>query len=319
MKLEDVDSKDLLRGALYSAVRLAITRHNIELEPDTATEEEVAEDAAGACFGEECCDEIPIPEVTELLRRLSPEPPRRCEKCNEVIGPLCQHVVWYDETGAEHKRHAIDCTAPIKNEVAAEPSPDAPPERQTTDCAKDFGTYQIGTYKGKPYVSKGPSPDAEGIAAQIVEAIGPAFTMGKEIDASLADFKKSVEPSIRAILRLYRVGQHGVGAEQPPRELLLRCHKCKGTVIYKRTSPFEWEIFHCDPAQPPASAQWVTAMNEHWPTLQCDHVNSRDMVICSCSKVNLGWHKNIGLAIKSWSEHVREIALAAPPQKEEKQ
>lgn len=71
MTLEDIDDKDLLRGALFSAVRLALIRHNIELEPDTATEEEIAMDAAGACFGEECCDDIAIPEVTELLRRLS--------------------------------------------------------------------------------------------------------------------------------------------------------------------------------------------------------------------------------------------------------
>jgi hypothetical protein len=30
--------------------------------------EEIAADAAGACFGEECCDDKPIPEVAELLR-----------------------------------------------------------------------------------------------------------------------------------------------------------------------------------------------------------------------------------------------------------
>lgn len=68
--LEEVANDEILRGALYAAVRLAITRHDIELEADTATAEEIAEDAAGACFGEECCDEIPIPEVTEILRRM---------------------------------------------------------------------------------------------------------------------------------------------------------------------------------------------------------------------------------------------------------
>jgi hypothetical protein len=70
MTLDDINDKDLLRGALYSSVRLAITRHNIELEPDTATEQEVSEDAAGACFGEECCEDVPIPEVSELMVRL---------------------------------------------------------------------------------------------------------------------------------------------------------------------------------------------------------------------------------------------------------
>jgi hypothetical protein len=40
---------------------------------------------------------------------------RICERCLETIGPLCQHVVWYEEDGTEHKRHAIDCTAKTEN------------------------------------------------------------------------------------------------------------------------------------------------------------------------------------------------------------
>jgi hypothetical protein len=36
---------------------------------------------------------------------------RICERCLETIGPRCQHITWYDESGTEHKRHAIDCIA----------------------------------------------------------------------------------------------------------------------------------------------------------------------------------------------------------------
>jgi hypothetical protein len=61
------EREKLLRACMVAAVRLAITRHNLELDPDAATEEEIAEDAAGACFGEECCNDKPIPEVTALL------------------------------------------------------------------------------------------------------------------------------------------------------------------------------------------------------------------------------------------------------------
>ena len=57
----------LLRGCMSTAVRLAITRHNLELDPDAASEEDIADDAAGACFGEECCDDKPISEVVQLL------------------------------------------------------------------------------------------------------------------------------------------------------------------------------------------------------------------------------------------------------------
>lgn len=85
--LEDIPGSDLLRGALYSAVRLAITRHNLELDKDAATEEEIAEDAAGACFGEECCEDIAIPEVTEILRRLAGEPE------GADTGPTCA-LMW---------------------------------------------------------------------------------------------------------------------------------------------------------------------------------------------------------------------------------
>jgi hypothetical protein len=31
----------------------------------------IAEDAAGACFGEECCDDKPIPEVAEMLKHMN--------------------------------------------------------------------------------------------------------------------------------------------------------------------------------------------------------------------------------------------------------
>jgi hypothetical protein len=39
-----------------------------------------------------------------------------CERCGQKIGRLCQHIVWFDENGEKHKRHAIDCTAPVRNE-----------------------------------------------------------------------------------------------------------------------------------------------------------------------------------------------------------
>ena len=63
--------KDRLRACMECAVKLAFIRHNIEPEPDTATVDEIAADAAGACFGEECCDDKPIPEVAELLRLMN--------------------------------------------------------------------------------------------------------------------------------------------------------------------------------------------------------------------------------------------------------
>ncbi len=59
--------RERLRKCMESAVKLAFIRHNIEPEPDTATVDEIAADAAGACFGEECCDNRPIPEVAALL------------------------------------------------------------------------------------------------------------------------------------------------------------------------------------------------------------------------------------------------------------
>jgi hypothetical protein len=78
---------------MATAVRVAFSRHNIAFEEDTATEEEIAADAAGACFGEECCDDTPIPEVTELLKliagaadpALSANTPTRCPQCDSPL------------------------------------------------------------------------------------------------------------------------------------------------------------------------------------------------------------------------------------------
>src|SRR5277367_2269088 len=68
-----LSATQLIRECMAAAVRMAITRHNLELDPDAATEEEIAYDAAGACFGEECCDDKPIPELARLLAALSVE------------------------------------------------------------------------------------------------------------------------------------------------------------------------------------------------------------------------------------------------------
>lgn len=61
----------LLRECMRSAVKMAFIRHGIEIDADMdMTEEEVAEDAAGACFGENTEIGKPIPELQELVRRL---------------------------------------------------------------------------------------------------------------------------------------------------------------------------------------------------------------------------------------------------------
>jgi len=73
-------AEELLRKCMESAVKLAFIRHDIEPEEDTATVDEIAEDAAGACFGEECCDDKPIPEVAELLRMFSAIEEGGCQK-----------------------------------------------------------------------------------------------------------------------------------------------------------------------------------------------------------------------------------------------
>jgi len=56
-------------------------------------------------------------EVERLTRQEGSER-RVCERCLQFIGPLCQHIIWYDENGKEYRRHAIDCTAPVANGVA---------------------------------------------------------------------------------------------------------------------------------------------------------------------------------------------------------
>src|SRR5277367_5681229 len=92
-----LSATQLIRECMAAAVRMAITRHNLELDPDAATEEEIAYDAAGACFGEECCDDKPIPELARLLAALSVEseegtPPRQFLALRDFISEVRRFV-----------------------------------------------------------------------------------------------------------------------------------------------------------------------------------------------------------------------------------
>jgi hypothetical protein len=90
----------LVRKCMEAAVMLAFTRHNIEPEEDTATVEEIAADAAGACFGEETCSDEPIPELQQLLKSWAAEP-RRDER--EALDELqLAHAVIEDLKQALH-------------------------------------------------------------------------------------------------------------------------------------------------------------------------------------------------------------------------
>ena len=106
----------LLRECMATAVRLAITRHDLEIDPDAATEEEIAYDAAGACFGEECCEDQPIAELAEFLSYAKAEKERAdrlqlerdravrdlkhavacmdrsCKRCNSIHGSITEAV-----------------------------------------------------------------------------------------------------------------------------------------------------------------------------------------------------------------------------------
>lgn len=64
--------RELLQECMESAVRLAFIRHSedIEFDADADTQEEIANDAACACFAEGTCTEEPIKEVVIALKRL---------------------------------------------------------------------------------------------------------------------------------------------------------------------------------------------------------------------------------------------------------
>lgn len=64
--------RQLLQECMESAVRLAFIRHSesIEFDADADTQEEIANDAACACFAEGTCTEEPIKEVAIALKRL---------------------------------------------------------------------------------------------------------------------------------------------------------------------------------------------------------------------------------------------------------
>lgn len=63
---------------------------------------------------------------------------------------------------------------------------------------------------------------------------------------------------------------------------------------------------HSDPFPFIQKEKLEQVLLDHWPQLICDHANKRDTVVCGCSKVNLGLHKNVGLAMKSWIKHLIE-------------
>ncbi len=50
-------------------------------------------------------------------------------------------------------------------------------------------------------------------------------------------------------------------------------------------------------------------------SIECDHENKLDRVICACSTINLGWHPSVGKAVDAWHKHVMHAAIAAatPP------
>lgn len=65
-------NQELLRECMKAAVKLAFIRHDLEIDGDLdITQEEVAEDAAGACFGENTECGKPIPEVAQLVKRMN--------------------------------------------------------------------------------------------------------------------------------------------------------------------------------------------------------------------------------------------------------
>jgi len=78
----------LLQECMESAVRLAFIRHSedIEFDADADTQEEIANDAACACFAEGTCTEEPIEEVSIVLNRL--------EAFNQMLSALKKLVAW---------------------------------------------------------------------------------------------------------------------------------------------------------------------------------------------------------------------------------
>lgn len=78
--------RELLQECMESAVRLAFIRHSeeIEFDADADTEEEIANDAACACFAEGTCTEEPIEEVAIALKRL--------EAFNDMLSALKELV-----------------------------------------------------------------------------------------------------------------------------------------------------------------------------------------------------------------------------------
>ena len=63
--------REILQECLESAVRVAFIRNDLEIDSDLEmTQQEVANDAACACFGEETESDEPIAEVSIALNRL---------------------------------------------------------------------------------------------------------------------------------------------------------------------------------------------------------------------------------------------------------
>lgn len=133
------------------------------------------------------------------------EPPRLCEKCNETIGPLCQHIVWYEENGKEHRRHVIDCTAPITNECSG------PPEIEFS---------QGGLSGAHSLVMPSPNADSrrEEIAREIANAmIGPLLHAANGPKKISTNFLDEAAIEIAAIL-----GKHEAGAAHCPEVITSR-------------------------------------------------------------------------------------------------
>lgn len=58
------------------------------------------------------------------------------------------------------------------------------------------------------------------------------------------------------------------------------------------------------------------ALRTHWlANVECDHELELDKPWCACSRVDLGWHPNVGAAVEAWIRHVltEAPALAAAP------
>lgn len=63
--------RELLQECLESAVRVAFIRSDLEFDADSGhTQEEIANDAACACFGEDTESDEPVPEVSLALTRI---------------------------------------------------------------------------------------------------------------------------------------------------------------------------------------------------------------------------------------------------------